>query len=417
VLRRIAKQGRDILAETLRLLPISSRIVGPPKGFYGSFEQYTRKVREGSANEWRVLAPESRRLFPPGNLQPEETAMFQPLNHESSGFNFYRMAHGRFHRDARAILTRDDRILAPFSAHMGSGPSDNWLFRRMMLGRLTRVPGKSLLLVGNRNYYHFLIEELPRVWLARQAGFEIGQLDHIVMFSPAHESQRTLCKRLEIDENKIVPLERFPHVECEELYFTTGPWNYGAAYLQKAREFLLGLARSSSIQVMKRIYISRERCSHGKITNEVNLLIALNALGFEKVIPDTLSYDDQVALFAEAEVIVGAHGAGLTNLIFSQPHCKLVEIRNPTYHQSETYQARGGNIFWRFSQFLDFDYHAFFAKPDETDYRAPDGQVVEMLRLPNLTVDIDAFVRFLKPILESQGLPAVAFRPPRKSDP
>jgi hypothetical protein len=331
-------------------------------------------------------------------------AMFQPLNHESPGFNLYRISRARFHRDARAILTQDDRILVPFSAFMGSGPSDNWLFRKMTLGRLTRVPGKSLLLVGNRNYYHFLIEELPRVWIARQAGFEIGQFDHIVMFTPLHESQQTLCNRLGIDVKKIVPLERFPHIECEELHFTTGPWNYGPTYLRKAREFILGLAHPSSVLVKKRIYVSRERCSHGKITNEDNLLIKLGTLGFEKIIPDMLSFDDQVALFAQAEIVVGAHGAGLTDIVFLRPGCRVVEIRNPTYHQSETYQARGGNIFWRFSQFLDFEYHAYFAQPDETDHRAPDGQVVETVRLPNLTVDIDEFVRFLKPIVE-EGLP------------
>jgi capsular polysaccharide biosynthesis protein len=220
------------------------------------------------------------------------------------------------------------------------------------------------------------------------------------MFSPLHDSQRTLCSRVGIDPKKIVPLEKVPHVESEELFFVTPPWHYGATYLKMARAFNLGLSSPSSIAPMKRIYISRERCTHGKITNEDQLMAELTRLDFEKVSPEMLNFDDQVALFGQAEVIIGAHGAGLTDLIFSKPGCKVLEIRNPTFDASETYQARGGNIFWRFSQFLNFDYCPFFARADQTFHRAPEGQVVEPVRLPNLTVDVNRLTQLLRPILD-----------------
>ena len=38
------------------------------------------------------------------------------------------------------------------------------------------------------------------------------------------------------------------------------------------------------------------------------------------------SFPDQVALFAEAAVVVSAHGAGLTNMIFSPPGLVVVDI-------------------------------------------------------------------------------------------
>jgi hypothetical protein len=387
-----------LLARTLQFLPISSRVLGPPKGYYCSFDEYTRAVGDRLAKEWPVLPPESWSLKVPTSARSKEIEIFQPLKHESPGFGLYRIHKGRFHRDARAILTKDDRLLAPYSAWMGAGPQDNWLFGKIRLGSLSRFPGKSLLLGGDSNYYHFLITEIPRIWLAGQSGFKIDDFDHIIMFSPIHDSQQVVCDRVGIRKEKIIPLEKVPHMECEELYFTTGPWHFGRQFVLMAREFLLGVCHQSDRERKRRIYISRERCGHGKISNEEDLLRELGGVGFEKVVPETLSFDEQVAVFQGAECIIGAHGAGLTNVIFSPRGCRLFEIRNPTYRQNATYQVRGGNIFWRLSELLDLDYHAFFASPDDTQYRVP-GVGFESVRLTNLTVDVDSLISFLTPLL------------------
>jgi len=396
----LGRLGRDRLARALEYLPISSRTLGPPKGFYGSFLEYRQTVHDASAEEWPVLAPESLNLRPPSSIREEYLPIFRPLRHESPGFGLYRIHNGRFHRDARTILTENDRVLSSFSAWMGCGPRDNWLFKKVRLGPLHRVSGKSLLLVGQWNYYHFLIEEIPRIWLASEAGFKINDFDHIIMFSPIHRSQQLVCERLGISTEKIVPLEKLQHIESEEFFFTTGPWHYGRTFASTARDFLLGICRGTNSSRGRRIYISREQRGHGKISNEDELFRELALIGFEKVVPEDLSFDEQVAAFQKAEWIIGAHGAGLTNVIFSPPGCRLIEIRNPTYNAKETYQARGGNIFWRLSEFLGLDYHAFFALPDDTEHWAPGGAVVESIRLPNLSVDVASFTSFLSVLHE-----------------
>ena len=188
----LRRDARDLLAKTLQSLPISSRVLGPPKGYYSSFDEYTRAASDQLARRWPVFPPESCLFKVPSSAGAKEIRIFQPLRHESPGFELYRIQNGRFHRDATAILTKDDRLLAPFSAWMGEGPKDNWLFRKIRLGSLRRFSGKSLLIGGTRNYYHFLIEEIPRLWLARQAGFKIDDFDHLIMFSPMHDSQHSL---------------------------------------------------------------------------------------------------------------------------------------------------------------------------------------------------------------------------------
>ena len=36
-------------------------------------------------------------------------------------------------------------------------------------------------------------------------------------------------------------------------------------------------------------------------------------------------------IFNEAKIIIGSHGAGLTNLIFCEPSTKVIEIGNPNF--------------------------------------------------------------------------------------
>ena len=313
----------------------------------------------------------------------------------SPEFGLYLIQDGRFHRDSMAVLTSDDRLLASFSAWMGQGPENNWLFGKIRLGSCRRFAGKSLLVVGKPNYYHFLIEEIPRICLARQAGFKVADFDHIIMYTPMYDSQRVVCERLGVDHARIIPLEKRAHIQCDELYFTTLPWNYGRSFVRMARKFLLDVCRPVDGLGKRRIYISRERCGHGRITNEQDLWKELNTAGVEKVIPELLTFDEQTDLFRQAEWIIGPHGAGLSNMILSPPGCGIVEIRNATFDRNETYQARGGNIFWRISQFLDFDYNAFFVAPDDTASKPPKGTIVESVRLSNLTLDVSSFVEFM----------------------
>jgi capsular polysaccharide biosynthesis protein len=66
----------------------------------------------------------------------------------------------------------------------------------------------------------------------------------------------------------------------------------------------------------RRLYVSRRGAR--RILNEDELIAALEPLGFEVARPDELDLPTQVALFSEATIIVGPHGAGLTNMVFAR---------------------------------------------------------------------------------------------------
>lgn len=64
------------------------------------------------------------------------------------------------------------------------------------------------------------------------------------------------------------------------------------------------------------IFISRQRSRDRRIRNVDEIEGILTELGFDTVILEEMSFPEQASLFSHAEVVVGVHGAGLTNLIF-----------------------------------------------------------------------------------------------------
>ena len=67
------------------------------------------------------------------------------------------------------------------------------------------------------------------------------------------------------------------------------------------------------------------------------MLDVLQPLGFERILLAELSTADQIQAFSEAEVIVGPHGAGLSNLVFSTRETRVFEFFAPTYHFPRCY--------------------------------------------------------------------------------
>jgi capsular polysaccharide biosynthesis protein len=81
----------------------------------------------------------------------------------------------------------------------------------------------------------------------------------------------------------------------------------------------------------KRIYISRAKASKRKLLNEAELTAILSRYGFRSVELESMKVADQIRLFASADIVVGPHGAGLTNLMFCRPGTKVIELFSPNH--------------------------------------------------------------------------------------
>lgn len=95
----------------------------------------------------------------------------------------------------------------------------------------------------------------------------------------------------------------------------------------------LGIDRRVRRRPGRRLLVSRGDATKRRISNEPTLLAALERHGFERLVPGSLTFDEQVATFADAEIIVAPHGAGLANLLFVSPPGAVVELLPTDVHR------------------------------------------------------------------------------------
>jgi capsular polysaccharide biosynthesis protein len=116
-----------------------------------------------------------------------------------------------------------------------------------------------------------------------------------------------------------------------------------------------------------KIYISRTLPSARVIANEAELLPSLQEMGFQICRLEQMPFEEQVRLFRNAEVVVGPHGAGFTNLIFSKPGTRVVEILAKGHER---------RCYWTLSAELGHDYLFYLGTPKFPERRGePDIEV------------------------------------------
>jgi hypothetical protein len=190
------------------------------------------------------------------------------------------------------------------------------------------------------NYFHWLADYLPRLYTlreyARQQG--VSPIRIVVPDTLSAFQRRTLDMCL--PEGFAVETVPDAWITSESYLFasTAGdPPLTSAAHLRYVRDRILSAIHpSDSVQPdSKRYYISRKNAVHRRVLNESEVVAHLEKRGFTAIEAEKLSFDQQVALFRRAEIVISAHGAGLTNILFSE-HVRVVEfvnaIPNPTYY-------------------------------------------------------------------------------------
>ena len=96
----------------------------------------------------------------------------------------------------------------------------------------------------------------------------------------------------------------------------------------------------------KKVFISR-RFSNRPLPNELLLEEMARSKNFEVVYLESMSFADEIQLFMNAEVIVGATGGGLSNIVWiNEKKCrKVVEIYDTNFdHQGASQLARRINV-------------------------------------------------------------------------
>ncbi|MEQ8384397.1 MAG: glycosyltransferase family 61 protein [Coleofasciculus sp. A1-SPW-01] len=190
---------------------------------------------------------------------------------------------------------------------------------------------------GDIHYSHWLLDILPRVSLLKHLSSNLqDDLQFIVpnQLQTYHIEALTLLgipqERWISMPNGVYRLEKFVLCHAAERSMVVN-----GKHFSEVRNSLVKAVIGSEInsKVTRRVYISR-RNSRRKIINEEELMPVLDKYGFEVYCCEKMSLKEQIRLFSETEVVLGAHGAGIHNQIFCNPGAKIIEIYNPiwVYH-------------------------------------------------------------------------------------
>jgi capsular polysaccharide biosynthesis protein len=227
------------------------------------------------------------------------------------------------------------------------------------------------------NYYHWMIDCLPRTFLLAKAG-GTGPVRLLVPDRLASFQRITLeCCRP--DGTDVTPLDD-EWVQVEQLVFPSYVSQPATGFLPAdCLAYLRGrifdaVGPLDDAPPRRRLYISRSGTAWRRIVNEPEIVERLAQYGFEVCQPDRLTFEEQVRLFYSAQVIVGARGAGLTNMLFAR-HAKLLELTTPV--------PLVGSHYFSLAYALGHDYHYLFARRRigrdlDVDPRALEQTLAEM---------------------------------------
>lgn len=176
---------------------------------------------------------------------------------------------------------------------------------------------------GLRNYAGFLLNTLPDLLAASQAGV---LADHPPVLPSLTAWQAELLALTGLDQPLIVDA---PWVRLDEA--VVAPASSDAARqrpLIDIRQRILSALGPASGE-RRRLYVSRADSLNAVMVDELGVEIEMAARGYTIVRPETASARTLIGLFREAEVIVAPTGTALANVLFCAPDAQIVEIRPP----------------------------------------------------------------------------------------
>lgn len=160
-------------------------------------------------------------------------------------------------------------------------------------------------------YFHWLTDALPRV--ISSVEYLNG---HLVVLPDAFQTKRYITESLALLGLKPYFYNKRKRLFIKNLMLpshTAPTGNYNKDILQKLRSHF---SMPGETKPGRRIYISRRKADKRNILNEEAVINLLIQYGFETHFFEDYSFEKQIGIMCETHVLIGLHGAGLTNMLF-----------------------------------------------------------------------------------------------------
>jgi len=270
-------------------------------------------------------------------------------------YKIYKIQNGRLYTDRvhdTAIILNNRVVEGPsyqLRTVNNARVEENIVFQKSTPRLKKNLKGKVLSLLtggaGNDNYWHWLFDVLPRFALCEKI-FDLNKIDFFLLPSLEKKFQKETLDLLRIPKEKCISSKFFRHFSFSEIFVTDHPYvlTNDASYdiqnipiwiFEWLKEKYINKKLINNSTTPKKIYIDRSDSTSNTrslrlIINENEVKNFLNNNGFKSITLGDLHFKDQVRLFDNAEIIIGLHGGGFSNLSFCKTGTKVVELKNTT---------------------------------------------------------------------------------------
>lgn len=219
------------------------------------------------------------------------------------------------------------------------------------------------------NYFHWTAESLMKVFMLEKYGeLEESYPTLVIPQDPTSWMEETLD--LVDYSGKIVQLPRPQIVGVDRLVIPSYPAPTKEACSWLRDRMLSNIEPDLEPGKKRRLLVKRQDADERRLINHKEVENELTDLGFEAIVPGKYSVAEQVKIFSQAEIIVGAHGAGLTNIIYSED-AQVVEL----------YGVIDSTIFSRIGNMLGHDYLKIECKTQGRDLIADPERIKNKLQI------------------------------------
>jgi len=313
-------------------------------------------------------------------MKPVKTTSLEPdlvVELPASAEDYYALTTAELMRPASDIYCLKGGLLTvdysknwqfQFCVHNADGSNFSYVTQLYDLPKATTVcdVGGRVAIAEDRftkfNVCHYLLDKLGRT-----GEYKDLTVDSFIVFDQ-NNYVKTVSSLLEMTLTQL-PKDDDPVVtyRFDELYVSSSVFKFkhpGQNFRTESMaviEQLRNSINSENTNTVRRLYIDRSRAPSRKIINNQEFIEFLTEYDITPVRLEDYSFSDQASLFRNADIVLGVHGAGLTNMVFNEnKDAKLLEILPPLCATCD---------YWKLAAAYGFGYDAFIA--DDPEHARP----------------------------------------------
>ncbi len=281
-----------------------------------------------------------------------------------------------------SVITKDFYIFNDFERYLSQSKHNKEIINRQneikkMSQSISQIKGNFFLFGGGPNYWHFLIDFMPR--LACLKNLPCEEIKVIIPYNLPEKFINfviKVCNLLNVNEISFLKVNRENLIYYfESLIFTSKP-NIFFTSLFYNKLFDDSVMKTRS----KNLYIKRGNVENRKVLNEEEVVKFLKKYKYVDIDCSNLSIEEQIKTFSQAKNIIMSHGAAMANLIFVPNDIDVIEIRS----NIDGDFSRKINLKERFNLYL-------FEKTTKVGKELRKDIIVDIFELEKLIVDKEIF--------------------------